>query len=180
MANKLDSYLPPVALQIQDVAQVLTVEQPYFTLAWQHVEQVLLEQMIMQAGEYGIERWEKLLQLSGRETLSLAERRHAVLLRLNEQLPFTMTRLRELLAASLPEGEYILTLDSAAYTLHVFLELSAKGCAPALRELLQRVLPANLQLDLQLLYKTYGRIAVYTHQQLAALRHREIREEVLN
>lgn len=180
MAGDLAEYLPPVALQIQDVARILALEQPYMALAWQHVEQVLLEQLIMQAGEYGIGRWEKLLQLCGRESLQLEERRRAVLLRLNEQLPFTMARLRELLAVSLPEGEYLLTLDPAAYTLHVFLELSAKNCAPALRELLQRVVPANLRLDLQLLYNTYGRIKGYTHRQLAALRHWEIREEVLN
>lgn len=178
-AGELTECLPPVVLQIRDVAQVLAVEQPYLALAWQRVEQVLLEQLIMQAGEYGIGRWEKLLCLSGRESLSLEERRRAVLLRLNEQLPFTMRRLRELLAASLPPGEYVLTLDAAAYTLHVFLELSAKGCAPALRELLQRVVPANLLLDLQLLYNTYGKIYGYTHQQLAALRHFDIREEVL-
>lgn len=134
----------------------------------------------MQAGSYGIGRWEELLQIAGRDSLSLEERRRLVLLRLNEQLPFTISRLRELLAANVPAGEYVLTLDHAAYTLHVFLELSSKGCAPALRELLRRVLPANLQVDLQLLYNTYGRLGQYKHAELAGLRHWEIREEVLD
>lgn len=179
-AGELNAYLPPVALQIQEVAQVLSVEQPFFAAAWRGVEQALLEQLIMQAGEYGISRWESLLQTGGRQSLSLAERRRAVLLRLNEQLPFTISRLRQLLAANLPEGEYVLTLDTAAYTLHVFLELSSKAYAPALRELLRRVVPANLLLDLQLLFNTHGRLAGYTHRELAALRHWEMREEVLH
>lgn len=179
-AGELREYLPPVVLQIRDVAQVLSVEQPFFAAAWQKVEQALLEQLIMQAGEYGIGRWENLLRIDGKESLSLEERRRAVLLRLNEQLPFTIARLRQLLAANVPEGEYVLTLDAAAYTLHVFLELSSKAYAPALRELLRRVVPANLQLDLQLLFNTYGRLAQYKHQDLAGLRHWEIREEVLH
>lgn len=179
-AGDLTEYLPPVALQIQNIAQVLAVEQPIFATAWRKLETVLLEEMIMQAGSYGIGRWEELLQIAGRESLSLEERRRLVLLRLNEQLPFTISRLRELLAANVPEGEYVLTLDHAAYTLHVFLSLSSKGCAPALRELLRRVIPANLQVDLQLLYNTYGRLARCKHADLAKLRHWEIREEVLD
>lgn len=175
----LHAYLPPVALQIRDVAQVLDVEQPFLATAWQNVERALLELLIMQAGEYGISRWERLLQIDGRQSLSLSERRRAVLLRLNEQLPFTISRLRQLLAANVPEGEYVLTLDPAAYTLHVYLELTSKACAPALRELLRRVVPANLQLDLQLLFNTHGKLAGYRHQDLAERTHWAIREEVL-
>ena len=179
-SGQLSEYLPPVVLQIADVAQVLDVEQPFFAVAWRKVEQVLLEQLIVQAGEYGIARWENLLQLEGRQSLSLAERRRAVLLRLNEQLPFTIARLRQLLAANVPEGDYVCTLDPAAYTLHVFLELTSKACLPMVRELLKRVVPANLQLDLQLLFNTHGKLSGYRHSDLAKLRHREIREEVLN
>ena len=114
------------------------------------------------------------------ESLSLDERRRALLLRLNEQLPFTVARLQELLAAAAPQGQYTMVLDEKNYVLHIYITLAAKGCLPALRALLQRVAPANLSLHLQLMFNTHGKLAKFTHQQLCKWSCWAIREEVLD
>lgn len=179
-AGALAEYLPDFLVNIRELGQVLQVEQPYFQQAWQAVGQALAEQYILGAGEWGLGRWERLLHLEAPESLSLDERRQALLLRLNEQLPFTVTRLRELLAAAAPAGQYTMVLDEKNYVLHVYITLAAKGCLPALRALLQRVAPANLSLHLQLMFNTHGKLAKFTHQQLSQWSCWAIREEVLD
>ncbi len=179
-AGVLAGYLPDFLVNIRDLGQVLQVEQPYFQQAWQAVGQALAEQYILGAGEWGLGRWEQLLHLEAPESLSLDERRQALLLRLNEQLPFTVIRLRELLAAAAPAGQYTMVLDEKNYVLHVYITLAAKGCLPALRALLQRVAPANLSLHLQLMFNTHGKLAKFTHQQLSQWSCWAIREEVLD
>lgn len=179
-AGVLAGYLPDFLVNIRDLGQVLQVEQPYFQQAWQAVGQALAEQYILGAGEWGLGRWEQLLHLEAPESLSLDERRQALLLRLNEQLPFTVIRLRELLAAAAPAGQYTMVLDEKNYVLHIYITLAAKGCLPALRALLQRVAPANLSLHLQLMFNTHGKLAKFTHQQLSQWSCWAIREEVLD
>lgn len=179
-AGALAEYLPDFLVNIRELGQVFQVEQPYFQQAWQAVGQALAEQYILGAGEWGLGRWEQLLHLEAPESLSLDERRQALLLRLNEQLPFTVTRLQELLAAAAPAGQYTMVLDEKNYVLHIYITLAAKGCLPALRALLQRVAPANLSLHLQLMFNTHGKLAKFTHQQLSQWSCWAIREEVLD
>ena len=168
-AGRLREYLPEFLGNIRELGQVLQAEQPYFQ-----------EQFILGAGEWGLARWEQLLNLEAPESLSLDERRRAMLLRLNEQLPFTVARLQELLAAAAPQGQYTMVLDEKNYVLHIYITLAAKGCLPALRALLQRVAPANLSLHLQLMFNTHGKLAKFTHQQLGKWSCWAIREEVLD
>ena len=179
-AGRLREYLPEFLGTIRELGQVLQAEQPYFQQAWRAVEQALAEQFILGAGEWGLARWEQLLHLEAPESLSLDERRRALLLRLNEQLPFTVARLQELLAAAAPQGQYTMVLDEKNYVLHIYITLAAKGCLPALRALLQRVAPANLSLHLQLMFNTHGKLAKFTHQQLGKWSCWAIREEVLD
>lgn len=179
-AGRLAEYLPEFVVNIRELGQVLRVEQPYFQQAWEALGQALAEQFILGAGEWGLARWERLLHLEAPESLSLDERRRALLLRLNEQLPFTVGRLQELLAAAAPKGQYTMILDEKNYVLHIYITLAAKGCLPGLRELLQRVAPANLHLHLQLMFNTHGKLARFTHQQLGKWSCWAIREEVLD
>ena len=124
-AGRLREYLPEFLGNIRELGQVLQAEQPYFQQAWWAVEQALAEQFILGAGEWGLARWEQLLHLEAPESLSLDERRRALLLRLNEQLPFTVARLQELLAAAAPQGQYTMVLDEKNYVLLIYITLAA-------------------------------------------------------
>ena len=175
---ELYDFLPPVLQRVRELARLCEIEQDGFDEAGRCIVQALAEQFCAQAGEYGIGRWEKLLGIVPATSALPEERRRIVQLRLSEQLPFTLRRLREMLSAVVPEDEYLLELLPGDYCLKVRLALSGKGHLADMEAVLRRVLPANILLDMALLYNTHGIVQGKTHGQLAALRHREIREEV--
>ena len=177
--TELLAALPPVLQQIKELSAICDLEQPHFAEAWVKTQQVLDEQYPHICGEYGLQRWEKMLGIVPSADADLDDRRTAVLLMLNEQLPFTLARLRELLARVAPEGGYEVELLPEEYLLRLRLDLAEKDYLRVLRQVLERTLPANMLLELVLLFNSYGALAAYTHGQLAARQHKTIREEVM-
>lgn len=174
----LSECLPEVLRQIREIMRICEIEQSVCDRLAEDMEQALWEQYVSRAGVCGIERWEKLLGIVPPKDAAVGERRRVVQLRLSEQLPFTLLRLREMLSGVVSEDEYILELIPEEYLLRVRLALSGKGSLNEIKEVLRRVVPANILLDMMLLYNTHGIVGGKTHGELAALSHREIREEV--
>ncbi len=178
--QQLFDYLPPVLQRVRELERVSLLEQPEFDRARAAHEQVLQELFPYICTEYGLSRWEKMLGVSPGANDSVERRRQVVLLRLSEQLPFTMRRLADILARVAPEGQYYIELHPAEYLLRVRLSLIGKSYFRVLQDVLDRTLPANLLLDLDLLYNRYGYLVGMTHGELAGLRHHDLREEVIN
>jgi hypothetical protein len=178
-ANVLLDCLPPVLQNVRELARICDIEQGFFDKAHADAADILREQFVCQAGDFGLARWEQLLSITPRAGMSEDERRKVVLFRLGELLPFTMRRLGELLEVVVPAGEYVLELVPEEYLLHVGLRLSGKNYLSALQDALKRILPANILAEVQLLYNTHGQLAAMKYGELARLTHKALREDVL-
>lgn len=177
--RELFELLPPVLQRVRELGRICALEQPEFTAAAAACEKVCGELFPYICTAYGLERWEKMLAIVPAATDTVEQRRQLVLLRLSEQLPFTLRRLEEMLARVAPKEQYYLELLPGEYTLKVRISLIGKSYLRVLRDVLERVLPANIRLDMDLLYNRYGYLTDRTHGELAARRHSELREEVM-
>lgn len=63
--------------------------------------------------------------------------------------------------------------------LRLRVDLSAKANYNDVVAMLQRVTPANILLDMDLLYNTHEVLSAFTHEQLAAFTHDQMRGEKL-
>ncbi len=178
--QQLFDYLPPSLQRIDGLGRVCGLEQAAFDRARAAHERVLQEMFPYICTTYGLSRWEKMLGVSPGVADSEERRRQVVLLRLAEQLPFTMRRLADIMARVAPEEQYYLELHPAEYLLRVRLSLIGKSYFRVLQDVLERTLPANLLLDLDLLYNRYGYLVGMTHGELSSLRHHDLREEVIS
>lgn len=177
MERRLIEYLP---LFLRDCAQlqgIAEVEQTEFVRAWSAAEALLDDQFVPTAGRAGLARWEKLLELSPKGTDTLEQRRGAVLARLNERLPYTLPRLRELLDTVCGAGHCTAAVED--YTLTVTVALEAKEKYDTVASLLERVTPCNLALSLIQRYNTHGELGRFTHGGLSRFSHHQLRNEVL-
>ena len=129
--------------------------------------------------ETGAGHWEKLLGLPSGRGDALTDRRFRIMTRMNEQLPFTMGRLRELLGSLCGEEGFTAAVDCVGLLLSVRVELTAKANFRDVEALLERVVPLNVVIDLSLLYNQYQTLAGHTHAQLAAWTHEQLRNEVM-
>lgn len=172
--------LPEVLRRVQELERICEIEQPMFDAAWAAVQKVLDEQFAYSCGEHGLQRWEKLLKIVPRQDAETDERVRAVLFRLNEQLPFTMQKMAQLLDLVAPEGGYELHLKQGERELQVKVALQCKPVERLIREVLERAVPANILWSLYWEYNKNNTLAAYTHAALAEKTHYQIREEVFD
>lgn len=179
MRKKLQDYLPPVLLKTYEFPLLCATEQPEIDRLHDAADAVLDAQFLSTAGEYAIQRYEKIFGVVPQDTDTLDERRFRVLTKINAQLPFSVRRLRQQLETLCGEDGYKLEVNGGVYTLTVKVALTAKRNQQAVEELLADIVPANMVCTTSLLYNQHADLTRFTHAQLALLTHFEIREEVL-
>ena len=179
MRKKLQDYLPPILLKTYEFPLLCETEQPEIDRLHDAADAVLDAQFLSTAGEYAIQRYEKIFGVVPQDTDTLDERRFKVLTRINTQLPFSVRRLRQQLATLCGADGYKLELDGGKYTLTVKVALTAKRNQQAVEELLAGIVPANMVCTTSLLYNQHADLTRFTYASVDLLTHFEIREEVL-
>ncbi|MFY0520931.1 putative phage tail protein [Lysinibacillus sp. UGB7] len=181
MAREVDiiGYLPTTLHEIKEIIATATVEKPVLEALWQEIENTLNNQFVITINETGASRYEKMLKLNVPATDSIETRKFRILTRYQEQAPYTYRVLKQLLDSLLGEGQYELKRDVAAKTLSVKIELTVKGMFDAVVVMLERITPQNMALTVQLRYNQHSTLKRYTHAQLAAFTHQQLREEVM-
>lgn len=176
MSTPYITYLPAFLAQLQEFqalgdAQDGAVEDLETTLrgvgAYFYVETLPVD---------GLSRWEGLLGLANGTGLDIDDRRFRLLTYMIPQTPFTITRLHELLSELCGAEGYSIAWDDD-FTLVVRVALASKLAYSSVTALLQRVTPANLVLDISLLYNNHQFVGTATHQMLADFTHQAIKEE---
>ena len=146
MDRQLSFSLPPVIREIRDMQAVCGAQQPEIENAWAAADTALSDQFVQTAGEYGLSRWERILGITPKGTDPLDARRFRVLGRLNERLPFTLMRFRQMLEALCGMGNASAEIAPGTYRLRIWAAENVWEYLPQLRALAGRVVPVNLVL----------------------------------
>ena len=140
MERKLIDYLPYVIRDYAEFQGIMGSEQPEIERAWDSVDDLFDNQFISTAGNMGLSRWEKILEITPKGTDTLEDRRFRILTRINEELPYTHRWLTNWLRSQCGADNPAPVVDG--YTLWVSLP-SGVDYMNILDELRQRI-PANL------------------------------------
>ena len=89
----LVSYLPPFMADFKEISVTLEAENPEFVLVWNAADRVLQNEFIESADEYGISRFEKILNILPSTEDTLESRRARVQARWFNTIPYTMKSL---------------------------------------------------------------------------------------
>jgi hypothetical protein len=173
------SYLPEFLKEFREINQLAEAENPELLFLWKALRDVMNDQFVKDATENGMENWEKILKITPRVSDTLEDRKFRVLTRLNEKLPFTYIGLERQLASLCGEDGYLLELLNNEFKLIVKVALKAKSNLEDIRKLLQRIVPANMLVELSLLYNTYWLLEGYTYGSLSEYTHEQLKSEVL-
>lgn len=172
--------VPDVLKDVREIKALMHTETIEMNLLSAALALYLNNTFVDSADEYGIGRWESILNILPKLTDTLDERRFRVLSRINEQLPFTLRSLEQQLSTLCgPEG-YTVALLNEQYLLKVRVELTAKSKLEDVRALLNRIVPANMVIDLDLLYNQHSDFDGFTHEELSEYTHQKLRDEVIS
>lgn len=180
MGRKLINYLPYVIRDYAEFQGIMGSEQPEVEQSWDSADDLLDNQFIPTAGNIGLSRWEKILDITPKGTDSLEDRRFRVLTRINEELPYTLIQLRAILETLCGPDNYSAEVEEGTYQLVVKIGLAAKNNFSDVDSLLNRVVPQNMVVNLLQLYNTHAQLSAFTHAQLSAFTHDQLRNEVMH
>lgn len=152
------------------------LEDKELSLLEELMRQAMDDQFIQTAHETGIARREKILEIAPFADDTLESRRFKVQALWNGKLPYTYRILVEKLNELCGEGNYVLQLNHAGYSLLIRLELTARRMFDSVSENARAMIPANLVLTVELRYRQHLELRQYTHAQLSQWTHRELRE----
>lgn len=180
--RRLIDYLPNVLKEIREYQIIQNNSlQPEITLAWQCTDRLLLDQFIDTMSENGVKRWEKILNIIPKGTLTLDERKFTIYTRLNEELPFTKRVLEQRLSNLCGENNYSIDLRENEYYIKVLIALKAQNNFNDVVDLLNRIIPANMIIECQLKFNNHNQLSKYTHKELSKYTQYELRNsEVLS
>ena len=180
MIRQLIDYLPPVIKNVREYQAIMNDgEQTEVSALWDAVDAAFNDQFINSATVNGVARWEKILGIKPKGTDTLNARKFRILSRLNEQLPYSLPVLKNILQSLCGEDGYSVEVQNELYTLTVKIALVAKSNFDDVDVLLKRVVPANMIVVLELKYNTWGTIKGFTWGNLKTKTWKEIKEDVL-
>lgn len=179
MDRHLIDYLPLYEREYREIQEIMQADEKELSEIWKLLEDLLNDQFVQTATDKGISRWESILGIEPRNIDTLDERRFKILVKLNEQLPYTLSTVKEQLNMLCGADGYQFILDSNNYTVTVNLELRNKNNYHTVYDYLRKAVPANMEIVMSLLYNTYSMLAQFTHHQLSKYTYAQLREDVL-
>lgn len=178
--RKLIQYLPQFMRDYLEIQKIMEAEQPEVDLAWEATENAFADQFILDATEYGVSRWETILGILPKGTDTLDERKFRILTKQNQELPYTLRKLEQVLTILCGEGGFSIEVNYAQYHILVKLALTNEKNRHEVVDVLQKMLPANMMQTVQIMYNTHRMLAPFTHEQLSAYTHEQLEREVFN
>lgn len=138
------SYLPPFMAEYKEINLALEAENPEFVLVWKAADRVLYNEFIATADEYGISRFEKILNILPSCNDTLESRRTRVQARWFTNLPYTWRMFLQKLIALCGEHNFTIRKDFDYYRIYLEVKLELFGQVQELERIIRIMLPCNL------------------------------------
>lgn len=145
MDRKLYDYLPAFLHTVQELMAIMNAEQPEADALWKATDDVMNERYVDSSTEYGVKRWESILQITPKAIESLTERKARIKQRIGLILPYTLPWLKTSLAAQFGADKYSVWLDK--YTLYLAVNPTDEDTARTLNTLIEslaEIKPQNI------------------------------------
>lgn len=140
----LVSYLPPYLDGYEENPATLEAENPEFILVWNAADRVLKNEFIETADEYGISRFEKILNILPSKEDTLESRRARVQSRWFSSIPYTLKAFISKLAALCGDTNFTITKNYEKYRIDIFTDLELFGQVDELEHIIETVMPCNM------------------------------------
>ena len=140
----LVSYLPPFIAEYKETNITLTAEEPEFVLVWEAADRTLKNAFIATADEYGISKFEKMLNILPSCDDTLESRRARVQSRWFTALPYTWRMLIQKLIALCGENNFTITKQFDFYRINLDVQLELFGQLEELERIIETMLPCNV------------------------------------
>lgn len=177
---ELIDYLPNFIQEYKEVQQIMSVESEELQSIEDESEVLKDNQFINTCDEKGLTRFETLLNITPIPDDTHEERIFRIMTVWNDEIPYSFRVLEKKLKMLCGEDGYKIQLINNDYKIVVKIALISKSNFNDVKSLLQRIVPCNIVIDLDLLYNQYSTLTPMTHSHLKQYTYDQLRNEVLS
>ncbi len=174
----LREYLPPFLVEYRELKRILETENIFLQQVENENWQIVDNRFITSCDEYGISRYERMMNITPLDDDTLDDRRFRILSNWNKVLPYNFAFLYNQLVTLCGEDNFSMTIENMVLTIK--LGLTSKRQTNAVQELCDTIVPCAVLVIIGLLYNTHETLSHYTHADLMHYNHRQLREEPLD
>ncbi len=95
-----------------------------------------------------------------------------------DKRPYNIPNVKNMISSLCGEDGYTFDMDNDCFSVSVKLDLGRKNQFAAVFELLDKVIPSNMVLNVELLYNLHSDLSDKTHGDLSVMTHEQIRSDV--
>lgn len=144
----LVSYLPPFMQTYKEPVAAFKAENPEFEIIWKATDKVLKNRFISTADEYGISRFERMLDIRPTDDDTFESRRSRVQSKWFSKLPYTLRVLLQRLTVLCGNTDFKLNHNfTVGYTLTLETDLERYGQVEELEYIINTMVPENIVVD---------------------------------
>lgn len=155
----LSRYLPNMYRGIREFKAIIEMENPVIAELWKRIENIFDDQFIEEATEKGLSRYERMFGINPAYTDTILDRRFRLKAMYNNDAPYTRRRLELQLRELCGDTGYSVEFDTAECTINVKVALSVQSQVCTLSDLLERVVPYNMVINVTLMYNKWHQLA---------------------
>ncbi|MDR2943628.1 MAG: YmfQ family protein [Methanosarcinales archaeon] len=177
--QELITLYPPFLQEFAEIQEISRLITPELRRMNSEIQRVKNDHFNNRMSLQAIEHWERILLISPRPIDTIADRRFRILTRRLDRLPYSEKWLRSQMDSLLSADGYTFELSPENQTLVVKIHIENQSRFETVRELLERVVPLDIAIDVEQLYNKHMEIedAGYRHCSLEAYTHRQIQED---
>jgi len=170
-------YLPPVLRDVRDFQCLMAIYQTVSENLWQSERKTEDNFYLETADTPGLSHFERILGMTPQTGLSIAERRQRIAAQLRKTPPYCWHTLLSFLQDLTGDKEaFSATLEGFIITLTLYPRW--RWMEAPVYHLMRQMIPANIALRLNLIFRRHRELGKYTHRQLGAHTHHQLRTEV--
>lgn len=168
---------PDIIINIPDIAEIYEASEQQCQDLEEDAEQMDKNLFLDQMDEAVIARWESMLGIVPLDDDKLTDRRFRVKVKALEKLPYSYRVMIRKLDTICPEGHEVIISENKD-EIEIKISLKSKKMVEDVKKLMEDILPLNMVYKVRIIWNQYFILSSFTHNQLKARTHKEIREEV--
>lgn len=140
----LKTFLPPVTRDSKDVQELMRIEDTELQALWEAMCDIFYNQFISTMTAYGLQQWEKILDVMPKVSDTLQDRRTRILQLLMGTRPYTVLSFQAILDNIYGPGNVTIHVDNDKYEFWMELTADMMSKNMSIREFAETIVPKNL------------------------------------
>ena len=176
MVKSLIEYLPCELREIREFIELFSALEPEVFFIQEEIERWYKNQFIKTADEEGVLRLEKIYGIKPKLNDTLETRKFKLLTRSIGILPATEVNLKNMLNILCGQDNFEFYINYEEFFIKIRVALAKKENFSDVSEVCRKTIPANMAVDLSLMFTQNQNISGCTHGFLSGYTHKEIKE----